>query len=261
MSEISDDEEIHGKRLTASVVALRLHVLSLLHDKKDESLIAQSRVRSRLSAPRNLRSRNTNSLRRALSDEKLKCGISTAMSLFVQSQVILGKSTLEHHEGLLQFQRFIINDWNEASALFLVKFRNVLRRSLVRPPPIICVANPILTPVREHQPKRLRFDNKQRRRQLMELSRSVLADLRTATQALLQQRLESPCDDTITAKLEAREAQSDVLQLWTDLMQRQKASSDEALDLFHEALHQPDPVDTVLWNFVYFVSLSDAFKE
>ena len=245
MTEIRTEDETHLRRLTRSVEILSLHVTSLLQDKETESLIFQSGVRSR----------------QVLLDEKLKCGISTVMLLFLQSRSILGKSMQEHKETLVRFQRFIDEDWNDTAELFLAKFRNLLRRSLIRPPRVVCIAGPISTPSRAHQPKQLRFDKAKRHDQLMARSRSVLLDMKSATKALLQQRLESPCDDAINAKLLAIEGESDVLQLWAGLIERQQAPSEEALDLFEETLRHPDPLDTVLWNFVFFISLSHVFKK
>lgn len=261
MTEIRTEDETHLRRLTRSVEILSLHVTSLLQDKETESLIFQSGVRSRLSTPRDLSPCKQESLRQILLDEKLKCGISTVMLLFLQSRSILGKSMQEHKETLVRFQRFIDEDWNDTAELFLAKFRNLLRRSLIRPPRVVCIAGPISTPSRAHQPKQLRFDKAKRHDQLMARSRSVLLDMKSATKALLQQRLESPCDDAINAKLLAIEGESDVLQLWAGLIERQQAPSEEALDLFEETLRHPDPLDTVLWNFVFFISLSHVFKK
>lgn len=261
MTEIRNEDETHLRRLTRLVEILSLQVLSLLQDKETESLIFQSGVRSRLAAPRDLSSCKQESLRQALLDEKLKCGISTVMLLFVQSPSILGKSMHEQKETLVRFQRFINEDWNDTTELFLAKFRNLLRRSLIRPPRVVCIAGPISTPARAHQPKQLRFDMAQRYDQLMSRSRAVLIGMKSATKALLQQRLEFPCDDAIKAKLLAIEGESDVLQLWADLIERQVTPSEEALDLFEETLCHPDPLDTVLWNFVFFISLSHVFKK
>lgn len=261
VTETRNDDEAHLRRLTRSVEILSLHVLSLLQEKETESLIFQSGVRSRLAAPRNLSSCKQDSLIQDLQDEKLKCGISTVMLLFLQSPSILGKSLHERKETLVRFQSFINEDWDDTAELFLAKFRNLLRRSLIRPPRVVCLAGPISTPSRAYQPKQLRFDTAQRYDRLMTRSRSVLIGMKSATQALLKQRLESPCDDAINAKLLALEGESDVMQLWSDLIERQSAPSEEALDLFEETLHHPDPLDAVLWNFVFFVSLSHVFEE
>ena len=251
LSEIDDEECADTiiraeEHLRNSVLGVRDSVLGVLQDKEEESLVTQSRLRSKVCESENQRK---TCLRQALADEKLKYGISKVLSLIVQSQTILGRLTEERKNGLVLIERFIEHHWDDGVGVLILEFHTVLRHSFVVPPQLIYLPTPVQMPTTASKPKK--------RTQSMEQSRSVLTTLSDTTQDVLRKRLESPCNDEITAQLEAIEGVRDILQVWTDLVQRSSSLDEETLELYRDALQQAQSasVETVLWNFVYYLSL------
>jgi hypothetical protein len=241
------------------------NILSLLEEVEEESLVKQSRIRTNLKQKHN----SNTSCGQALANEKLKSGISKVLILILQSPTLLGRHGKERYKSLSLIECLVKEDWDIEIVDFVEEIRAVLRCTFDFPPRFIFLpdTSSCESAAAASAPKQLCFDLQLRRNKLTEKSRSVLASLSKHTQDLLQKRLESLGDEDNlpTTPLETIEGIRDILCLWTEMVEKFSPAAeldDQALELYEDALlkARSTSIDSMLWNFVFYLSLQEGSR-
>lgn len=238
--DYEEDEEEEGDLEREETLLDR--VLSIYEQYEEDSLVQQSRLRSKLST---CGISKICMIKNRLQDEKVKCGLFKVLTLLLQSDSRLRGSSYQERVDLMRQVKHVLQA-RESYTLAELKSRFVLifsslRKDLFPPCSIIAPASTATLP----QDIETQLDHKS----LVQETRKTMTRLDQAANEALQQRLR----DSNYSQVEGEEWES-MREVWYVWLQF-SIKSIEQMAVWQETLAHCENVEMLLWNLAFCLSM------